>query len=207
MGGGVTIVNGSTMVINSGEITGNIATNRGGAICFQDANTSVPGSHLIIYDADIHANYSQSSSGGAININNSIASSQNIVDMYGGKIYNGDAVLGDNVYVYALTTGSSATVNFYGGEVGAAKTGTDSEAEFQLEEAVFFQNGDWEYGAVSEYIADENLTMIPLYIGAEGEENQGLCTGTENFLCVNAKASEADIQATLDFLYWLVNAH
>ena len=88
----------------------------------------------------------------------------------------------------------------------AAKTGSDAEAEFQLEEAVFFQNGDWEYGALSEYIADENLTMIPLYIGAEGEENQGLCTGTENFLCVNAKASEADIQATLDFLYWLVTS-
>ena len=88
----------------------------------------------------------------------------------------------------------------------AAKTGSDAEAEFQLEEAVFFQNGDWEYGAVSEYIADENLTMLPLYIGAEGEENQGLCTGTENFLCVNAKASEADIKATLDFLYWLVTS-
>ena len=88
----------------------------------------------------------------------------------------------------------------------AAKTGTDSEAEFQLEEAVFFQNGDWEYNAVAEYIADENLTMIPLYIGAEGEENQGLCTGTENFLCVNAKADPADIEATLDFLYWLVTS-
>ena len=88
----------------------------------------------------------------------------------------------------------------------AAKTGSDAEAEFQLEEAVFFQNGDWEYGAVSGYIADENLTMLPLYIDAEGEENQGLCTGTENFLCVNAKASEADIKATLDFLYWVVTS-
>ena len=87
-----------------------------------------------------------------------------------------------------------------------AKTGADAEAEFQLEEAVFFQNGDWEYGAVSEYIADENLTMLPIYIGVEGEENQGLCTGTENFLCVNKQASEADIQATLDFLYWLVTS-
>ena len=88
----------------------------------------------------------------------------------------------------------------------AAKTGSDAEAEFQLEEAVFFQNGDWEYGAVSEYIPDENLTMLPIYIGVEGEENQGLCSGTENFLCVNAQASEADIQATLDFLYWLVTS-
>ena len=88
----------------------------------------------------------------------------------------------------------------------AAKTGSDAEAEFQLEEAVFFQNGDWEYGAVSEYIPDENLTMLPIYIGVEGEENQGLCTGTENFLCVNKNASESDIQATLDFLYWLVTS-
>ena len=88
----------------------------------------------------------------------------------------------------------------------AAKTGSDAEAEFQLEEAVFFQNGDWEYGAISEYIPDENLTMLPIYIGVEGEENQGLCTGTENFLCVNKNASESDIQATLDFLYWLVTS-
>ncbi|MGN0184364.1 MAG: ABC transporter substrate-binding protein [Aristaeellaceae bacterium] len=88
----------------------------------------------------------------------------------------------------------------------AAKTGSDAEAEFQLEEAVFFQNGDWEYGAISEYIPDENLTMLPIYIGVEGEENQGLCSGTENFLCVNAQASEADIQASLDFLYWLVTS-
>ncbi len=87
-----------------------------------------------------------------------------------------------------------------------AKTGSDAEAEFQLGEAVFFQNGDWEYTAVSEYIPDEDLTMLPIYIGVEGEENQGLCSGTENYLCVNKNASEEDIQATLDFLYWLVTS-
>ena len=88
----------------------------------------------------------------------------------------------------------------------AAKTGDDARAEFQLGEAVFFQNGDWEYTNLIEYIDEENLTMLPLYIGVEGEENQGLCSGTENFLCVNSKASEADIQATLDFLYWVVSS-
>ena len=46
--------------------------------------------------------------------------------------------------------------------------------------------------------------MLPIYIGAEGEENQGLCTGTENYWCVNAKASEEDIKATLDFINWCV---
>ena len=43
-------------------------------------------------------------------------------------------------------------------------------------------------------------------IGVDGEENQGLCTGSENFWCVNNAASEADIQATLDFLYWCVTS-
>ena len=48
--------------------------------------------------------------------------------------------------------------------------------------------------------------MLPIYIGVEGEENQGLCTGSENYWCVNCKASEEDIQATLDFLNWVVTS-
>ena len=53
-------------------------------------------------------------------------------------------------------------------------------------------------------LGDENLQMIPIYVGAGDEANQGLCTGTENYWCVNKKADEADIKATLDFLAWLV---
>ena len=45
--------------------------------------------------------------------------------------------------------------------------------------------------------------MIPIYVGTGDEANQGLCTGTENFWCVNSQASEADIKATKDFLTWL----
>lgn len=48
--------------------------------------------------------------------------------------------------------------------------------------------------------------MLPIYIGVEGEENQGLCTGTENYWCINSEAAEEDIQATLDFLYWCVTS-
>ena len=48
--------------------------------------------------------------------------------------------------------------------------------------------------------------MIPIYIGVGDEANQGLCTGTENYWCVNAKASEDDIQATLDFMNWCVTS-
>ena len=48
--------------------------------------------------------------------------------------------------------------------------------------------------------------MIPIYIGAEGEQNQGLCTGCENFWCVNSQAAEEDIQATLDFIEWVATS-
>ena len=48
--------------------------------------------------------------------------------------------------------------------------------------------------------------MIPIYIDAEGEENQGLCTGTENYWCVNKNAAQADIDATLAFLNWVVTS-
>ena len=48
--------------------------------------------------------------------------------------------------------------------------------------------------------------MLPIYIGAPGEENQGLCTGSENYWCVNKNASEEDIQSTLAFLEWVVTS-
>ena len=50
----------------------------------------------------------------------------------------------------------------------------------------------------------ENLSMLPYYCGVEGEEKAGLNCGTENYWAVNAEASEADIEATLEFMKWLV---
>jgi len=88
----------------------------------------------------------------------------------------------------------------------SGKTGTDSENEFLNGEAVFFQNGSWEYNALSAKYSDDEMTMIPIYIGVGDEANQGLCTGTENYWCVNKDASEEDIQATLDFMYWCVTS-
>ena len=87
----------------------------------------------------------------------------------------------------------------------ASKTGNDAVAEFVGKKAVFYQNGTWAYSDVKD-LGDDNLGMLPIYIGVDGEENQGLCTGTENYWCVNAKASEADIQATLDFMNWCVTS-
>ena len=75
------------------------------------------------------------------------------------------------------------------------KTATDAVNEFVGGQAVFYQNGSWEFA---------NVTMIPIYFGVGDEANQGLCTGSENYWCVNKNASEEDIQATLDFMYWCV---
>ena len=90
----------------------------------------------------------------------------------------------------------------------AAKTGDDSRNEFLAGEAVFFQNGSWEYGNLTGEgkFTDDDLAMIPIYVGVGDEANQGLCTGTENYWCVNAEAEEADIQATLDFMAWCVSS-
>ena len=86
-------------------------------------------------------------------------------------------------------------------------TGDMSTGEFKEGKAVFYQNGTWEYaGLVEAGMNPEKLAMIPIYCGVEGEEAAGLACGTENCWAVNAKASEADIQATLDFIYWVVTS-
>lgn len=87
----------------------------------------------------------------------------------------------------------------------STKTADDATAEFVTGQAAFYQNGTWEYANVSE-IGDDNLGLLPIYIGVEGEEDQGICTGSENFWCVNKNASEEDIQATLTFINWCVTS-
>lgn len=92
----------------------------------------------------------------------------------------------------------------------ASKTGTDADTEFKTAKAVFYQNGTWAYDSVKndgkEGLTDDELGMLPIYIGAEGEENQGLCTGSENYWCVNKNASADDIAATLEFMKWCVTS-
>ena len=106
--------------------------------------------------------------------------------------------------IWDLYTTDSATT---GADLLAA-TGDASEAEFGNGEAVFYQNGSWEYSnLVGNFGMDPaNLQMIPIYCGVEGEEDAGLCSGTENCWAVNVEADEADIQATLDFMKWVVTS-
>lgn len=91
-----------------------------------------------------------------------------------------------------------------------SKAVTDSMAEFALGQCAMVQNGNWGWGQISgvdgNVVTEENVKFMPIYIGAAGEANQGLCTGTENFWCVNSQTSEANQKATLDFVNWLISS-
>lgn len=91
-----------------------------------------------------------------------------------------------------------------------SKAVTDSMAEFALGQCAMVQNGNWAWGQISDVegntVKEEDVKFMPIYAGIAGEENQGLCTGTENFWCVNSQASEADQKATLDFVNWMISS-
>jgi raffinose/stachyose/melibiose transport system substrate-binding protein len=88
-----------------------------------------------------------------------------------------------------------------------AKTVGDSMAEFALGKVAFVQNGNWAWSQISgeqgNVVKSEDIKFLPIYTGVSGEATQGLCTGTENFICVNAKASSADREAAFKLLEWL----
>ena len=106
--------------------------------------------------------------------------------------------------IWDLYTTDSATT----GAALTTATGDQAEAEFGKGEAVFYQNGTWEYGNLTGNFGmnPDDLAMIPIYCGVEGEEKAGLCSGTENCWAVNKEAAPEDIQATLDFMKWVVTS-
>ena len=91
-----------------------------------------------------------------------------------------------------------------------SKTVSDSMAEFALGKAAMVQNGNWGWGQISEVegntVKAEDIKFMPIYIGVEGEEKQGLCIGTENYFSINKQASEADQKATVEFVEWLFSS-
>ena len=90
------------------------------------------------------------------------------------------------------------------------KTVADSMAEFALEKCVMVQNGNWAWAQIADVdgnrVKAENVAFLPIYTGAKGEENRGLAVGTENYICINAKASEKERKLAEDFLYWLFSS-
>lgn len=92
----------------------------------------------------------------------------------------------------------------------ATKTVNDSMEEFALGKVAMVQNGNWAWGQISSIdgnvVKEENVKFLPIYTGVAGEETQGLCTGTENYVCVNSMATEADQKASIDFIEWVYSS-
>lgn len=86
----------------------------------------------------------------------------------------------------------------------------ESMAEFAQGKCAMVQNGNWAWSQISgikdNTVKENDIKFLPLYMGIEGEESQGLCIGTENFICINSKASEEEQKAAEDFLYWLFSS-
>lgn len=91
-----------------------------------------------------------------------------------------------------------------------SKSVTDSMAEFALGQAAMVQNGNWAWSQINEVdgnvVKAEDIKFLPIYTGVEGEENQGLAIGTENYLAINSKVSEDKQQASIAFLEWLFSS-
>lgn len=90
------------------------------------------------------------------------------------------------------------------------KTVADSMAEFALEKCAMVQNGSWAYaqiaGEAGNKVRAEDVFFLPLYTDAQGEEAQGICIGTENYYCINSKASAEERAEAEAFLYWLYSS-
>ena len=85
-----------------------------------------------------------------------------------------------------------------------SKTYEDVTSEFSLGEAVFYPNGVWAYTQIKDNeVADEDLGMLPYFMGIPGEEDYGPAGIYDASWAVNKKASKKDRQATLDFIKWL----
>lgn len=95
-------------------------------------------------------------------------------------------------------------------KVLGSKIVDESMAEFALGQCAMVQNGNWAWSQISKIkgnaVKSENIKYLPIYMGFEGEENQGLCIGTENFFAINAKSTQEEQKAAEDFIYWLFSS-
>ena len=91
-----------------------------------------------------------------------------------------------------------------------AKTVDESMAEFALGQCAMVQNGNWAAGQIlgvaGNKVAAEDIKFLPIYTGIAGEENFGLCVGTENYLCINKNASPEAQKGADVFLTWLFSS-
>lgn len=92
----------------------------------------------------------------------------------------------------------------------SGKSVNDSMSEFALGKAAMVQNGNWAWAEISNVggnkVDAKNIGYLPLYMGFDGEEKQGLCIGTENYFAINSKVSADKQKASIEFLEWLFSS-
>ncbi len=92
-------------------------------------------------------------------------------------------------------------------KLSGSKQVADSMAEFALGKCAMVQNGNWAWsqiqGVSGNTVESSKIKFLPIYIGADGEETQGLCVGTENYFAINSQVSPEKQQMAEDFLDWL----
>lgn len=91
-----------------------------------------------------------------------------------------------------------------------SKSVDDSMADFALGNTAMVQNGNWAWsqikGVSGNTVQESDIRFMPIYTGVQGEENQGLCIGTENYFAINSKASKEKQDASIAFLEWLFSS-
>lgn len=91
-----------------------------------------------------------------------------------------------------------------------SKTVEDSMTEFAQGKVAMIQNGNWGWSQIESadgnVVNEEDAKYMPVYTGMDGEESQGLCIGTENYICINSQATDEEKQASIDFLEWLYSS-
>jgi len=108
--------------------------------------------------------------------------------------------------IFDLYTNNSITAKTLLG----SKSVADSMAEFALGEVVMVQNGNWAWSQISgvegNTVKENDIKMLPIYTGIEGEKGQGICIGTENYFAINKMADSDRQKASIDFLEWLFSS-
>jgi raffinose/stachyose/melibiose transport system substrate-binding protein len=86
----------------------------------------------------------------------------------------------------------------------------DAQQEFAAGKTAFLYCDSDSFSALQKtegnVLQKDKLHFLPLYLGADGEDANGLTVRVNRYLAVNDRASEAQKQAAVDFLEWLFSA-
>lgn len=85
----------------------------------------------------------------------------------------------------------------------AARTTSGGLEELLRGEAVFYLAGAGDYQKFRA-LQDHEIAMLPIFFESTNQQTQGLCAVDTSYWCVHASALEADQQAALELLTWLV---